>query len=77
MGLWGNLGIDFYTYDLMVDGYMVSYVCLCLVIYVLFVFLSMLTCVVFLSSISTYPPFCFFEIIVFVLLVYEVEIIKL
>lgn len=64
MGLWGNLGIDFYTYDLMVDGYMVSYVCLCLVIYVLFVFLSMLRCVVFLSS--TYiPPFLFLEIPVY------------
>ena len=48
----------------MVDGYMVSYVCLCLVIYVLFVFLSMLTCVVFLSS--TYiPPFLFLEIPVY------------
>ena len=53
-------------HDLMVDGYMVSYVCLCLAIYVRHVF-----------CFFTYPPLLFLEIIVFALPVYEVEMIEL
>ena len=65
MDLWGSLGIDF-IHDLMVDGYMVSYVCLCLAIYVRHVF-----------CFFTYPPLLFLEIIVFALPVHEVEMIEL
>ena len=50
----------------MVDGYMVFYVCLCLAIHVRHVF-----------CFFTYPPCCFLRFIVFVLLVYQAEMIEL